>query len=416
MEKLTATVAMYATNFVERYNTVALVAFVAVKKFLLGSSMDSRLRGNDVLKFVSILFVGLFLLAFPAYAQDGNVYTIKDVKVDVSAASATAARDQAFAQAQQTAFTQLAEQLLPESDFKAFKAPEAKAISPMIKDFEVTNEQLSSVRYIGTYTFRFRNSAVQSYFSGHNVRAVATESKPVLVLPFYEWGSRTVLWGAGNPWLAAWGRAETYKGLVPVTVPIGDAQDIADIGDTQALTFDATALAGLNARYEADRAVILIASPQWGSVAAAPDAVPPVLSVKVYKTMGGKPAFATTLKVIAEASDTPQSIYDRAVSVATKALQNDWKEQTVGGTTSAAANAVRAVVPFTSQRDWVALQQQLRRLSGVASVKTVSLSTRKAVVEVGYDGTEDALRASLAQQGLNLSPAPDYVLSTGVPY
>ena len=95
------------------------------------------------------------LITQRAFAQD-DPYTVSGVKVDVTAANAVEARTKAFAQAQQTAFTQLAQHFLSAGQMKDFQPLAADQVTPLVKDFEVTNEQLSAVRYVGTYTFRFR--------------------------------------------------------------------------------------------------------------------------------------------------------------------------------------------------------------------------------------------------------------------
>ncbi len=182
-----------------------------------------------------VLFSGLFLFSGIGHAED-PLFTVDNVKVDVTAESAVAARTQAFEKAQQEAFKVLAERLLPEEEAKTFEPPAVTTISPMVKDFEITGEQLSRVQYIGTYTFRFKDQAIRSFFSNKNVSFSDVRSKPVLILPFYQTGTKVMLWGDTNPWLGAWGRTNTRQGLVPVQVPIGDISDVGDVGDTQALT------------------------------------------------------------------------------------------------------------------------------------------------------------------------------------
>lgn len=103
------------------------------------------------------------------HAANDAVFTVPGVKVDVTAENALQAREQAFAEAQTLAFQQLAERLMPESQLATFVPPEPSVISTMVKDFEITQEQLSHVRYVGTYTFRFTGDAVRSYFAGAGV-------------------------------------------------------------------------------------------------------------------------------------------------------------------------------------------------------------------------------------------------------
>jgi hypothetical protein len=108
----------------------------------------------------------LAIIASPAMAQDtASLYIVQNINVDISAANALKAREQAFEQAQVKAFEELAGRLLEETVFATFKAPPAQTISMMIQDFEVNEEKIASKRYSGTYIFRFRRSTVDKYLS-----------------------------------------------------------------------------------------------------------------------------------------------------------------------------------------------------------------------------------------------------------
>ncbi len=106
-----------------------------------------------------------------AAPQPDTSYTVTDVKVDVTADNAVNARQQAQEKAQQDAFAQLAARLAPG---QTIPAPPAMTIATMVDDFEITQEQLSPVRYIGTYTFRFRPAAVQAWLGAHGSSAAAS--------------------------------------------------------------------------------------------------------------------------------------------------------------------------------------------------------------------------------------------------
>lgn len=169
--------------------------------------------------FVAAAFV---LAASHAQAADDDAFTVTGVRVDVTAESALAAREQAFDKAQTDAFTELADRMLPDSQAESFTPPDPATISGMVRDFEITDEHLSNVRYVGTYTFRFRGDAVRHFLGAQGVSYTDVRSKPVLILPYFQKGAQTVLWGGDNPWLSAWNGSQSPRGLVPVVVPIGD--------------------------------------------------------------------------------------------------------------------------------------------------------------------------------------------------
>jgi len=82
--------------------------------------------------------------------------------VDVTAADAATARDQAIVQGQRKAFGMLMEQLVGADKAATIQTPSDAALGNMVQDFEVESERLSSVRYIGVMTFRFDADSVNA--------------------------------------------------------------------------------------------------------------------------------------------------------------------------------------------------------------------------------------------------------------
>jgi hypothetical protein len=116
---------------------------------------------NRKTTFLAVFFTAMLALIPLLHAQE-DPYTVSGVRVDATAASAVDARKQAFEQAQQAAFSLLASRFLSQDQMKNFQAPPAAQITPLVDDFEITNEKLSPTRYVGTYTFRFRHGASQN--------------------------------------------------------------------------------------------------------------------------------------------------------------------------------------------------------------------------------------------------------------
>ncbi len=113
---------------------------------------------------LSYIFLAVIFAVSLAHAQDDMAYTVEGVRVDVTADNAVNARQQAFDKAQQDAFAQLSARLSPG---QPVAAPPPTTIATMVDDFEITQEQLSPVRYVGTYTFRFRPGAIQAWLGAH---------------------------------------------------------------------------------------------------------------------------------------------------------------------------------------------------------------------------------------------------------
>lgn len=364
---------------------------------------------RTLLLFIIMAFVVSF--AAPAKAQDDDaLFTVEHVPVDVTDKDAVTARAKALPQAEQEAFRQLAEKLMTPEEMAKFKAPDDATVATMVKDFEVESEQLSNVRYVATYTLRFRGAAVRAYLGKQNVSYTDVVSKPLLVLPFYQWGSRTILWGNDNPWLAAWTRIGPSKGLVPLAVPMGDAQDVADLSDSEAFTYERSSLKNMVGRYNAGEAAIALATAHWDSNAAAGQP-PRQLDIQIYRTDRSGPEFVSTLKVEAQTGDDGNAIYNRGVEAVRKALQRDWKARIAANPASGQGtiNKLKVRVRFAGMQQWVETQKALRAAAGISDVKVLSLKPDAANVEFAFEGSEDRLRLALQQADITLSsPQVDF--------
>jgi hypothetical protein len=122
---------------------------------------------------VRCLLVALALgLASSAGAE--TFLTVSDVPVDVTAKDAAAARDQAIAVVQSKAFDKLVKQLVPNPSDQARIHPSQQDIESFVQDFGVENERVSTVRYIGLYDVRFRESRVRKYLADYGVTVAAS--------------------------------------------------------------------------------------------------------------------------------------------------------------------------------------------------------------------------------------------------
>ena len=348
------------------------------------------------------LFACFLLWGFPAQADD--LFTVEAVKVDVTAENALAARDQAFIKAQEEAFKALAQRMLSETGSESVAVPEASIISTMIQDYEITEEKLSAVRYIGTYTFRFRDSAVRQYFQGSNARYTDVSSRPVLVLPFYQSGPRALLWSPYNPWIQAWNRADNLTGLVPVMVPLGDLEDVKDIGEDEALTYNQIGLERILKRYETGEGVVAIAVPDANLALVSRDEDPATgaMAINIYRTDRDGPEKVQQIILTATSGQNRAQFLDLAVKKVHAALQSDWKQKTMVEP-AAQKNMIQVRVAINNLEEWSRTQKALERVAGINEIMLRSLSPRAARVDLVYQGDESRLRLALEQANMTLS-------------
>ena len=360
--------------------------------------------------FTSIVTSPLMLLGFAfliffansANAQD-PIFTVENVKVDATAENAIAAREKAFEEAQIKAFQELTTRMLPEADIATTQPPATNIISTMIKDFELTNEQLSSVRYIGTYTFRFKDRDVRRYFAQKGATIIEASSKTLLILPFIDRDSRTSIWSPGNLWMQAWNRVPNLGGVVPLEVPLGDINDVRDISDSGAYTYDAARLNSMLQRYNANEAVVTVATPdeEFQKIIDPLAVAKGSLVIEIYRTDRGTPELVNQLTITADGALTRQQVYDRGVTMVRSALQKNWKAKTA---TPAAqkSKSIRVAVPIQNLNDWLNIQSQLKRISSLQDITLKSLSPRQANIEIYYKGDKERLNIALAQAGMEI--------------
>lgn len=353
-------------------------------------------------KLIYRTFVLVLLIAgagpFPAEAQT-DLFSVKGIKVDVTAENALAAREQAFEQARKNAFKVLAERMLTTREAEAFTMPDLATISSMIQDYEVTEEKLSNVRYIGTYTLRFNDKAVRRYFSQKGVDYTDVASRAVLILPFSKGRSGTFEWSPYQGWVQAWQNAPQQTGLVPVAVPLGDLQDLRDIGESETLLADTHSLERLKERYNAAEAVLAVAGAPGGGA----------LDVDIYRTDRGRAEYVQTLNVPIRPGESDTQIFMRAVDKVRQALKQDWKRKTV--TRASEANRISVYIPLNSLEEWVEIQDVLGRVHSIDEYSLQSLSPRAARIHILFQGREDRLNLALRQADMTLTgPHPDPAL------
>lgn len=346
--------------------------------------------------FFRILIVLLSILfAGTAIAAD-QAYTVDQVKADATADNAADARERAFEQAQTTAFQILTGRLLSLDRIADFEMPPIEIISTLVQDFEILDEQLSRVRYIGTYRFRFKERAVSDFLSGKGLAHADVSSKPVLVLPFYQYNSRNILWAENNKWLSAWKYNSGRKGLVPVIVPIGDLQDLTDMNEEKAKTSDWSKLASMKDRYGAGEVMVLLAIPQitpQGQISA--------LRIDIYTFESGQPEYANGLNIQKLPGENEVSMFSRTAGEVKEKLQQLWKDMTIADPRQ--TNEITVLIHYNNMEEWVNTKSALDGIKMFDELDVISLTPLEASLKIKFRGDESRLRLALSQKDLILS-------------
>ncbi|EWY39982.1 hypothetical protein N825_03035 [Skermanella stibiiresistens SB22] len=347
------------------------------------------------------LAVGIVLLAFssPLRAQEASdIYTVKDVEIDVTADNAAAARDRAITEAQRKAFGTLYGRLSPD---QAGRPPELSDIevARLVQDFEVQRERSSAVRYLATLTVRFRPANVRTLLQNKGASYVEVRSKPVLVLPVYQpTGGGPILWEDRTAWRAAWENFPPPQGMVPIVVPYGELSDIADVSAANAIDGSASGFTSIAERYQAGDVLVAV----LGVRGAEPDpSQPNTVKLTRYGAEGGRRTDSVTIP--AAPGQSVDAYLAGGVAAVIRNLEDKWRQ---ANTVAAGPEQVMQVaVPIARLEDWVQTKRRLAQVPTVSRTDLLSLTRGAARVELAYRGSPDVLRNALAQQDLELTEA-----------
>lgn len=358
-----------------------------------------RLTASLLASLWAGLVLGLLAPGAAGEEQDlADVYTVREVPVDVTAETAAAARETAHAQGHVAAMERLLARLLPRADLAGVPPFGAGEVAQLVKDFEVADERTSDVRYLARMTFRFRPEAVRGFLRARGLPYAEVQSKPVVVVPVFGAEGRARLWDEANPWRAAWARRPPGGGLVPLVVPLGDLGDIAALDAHQALAGDLDRLSALAQRYGAEDVVVtqavLLGDPEAGQA-----------TVQVGTSRLGRQQHATIIENYAqEPEESVPDLFARAAEAVAAEVQERWKQQNL--LHPGAQHRISVRVPVGGLADWLAIKSRLAGVAGVQESEVTMLSRAEARVEITFVGDEDQLTVAMAQNDLSLTFEP----------
>jgi hypothetical protein len=337
-------------------------------------------------------------------ARRFDIYTIAPVPVDVTAANAAAARDQAIVEGERSGFDLLMRRLTLAADRSRLPPVNAALLNEVVQGFEVAHERRSEVRYLADFTIHFRPEAVRQMLRRAGVRFAETPSKPLLVLAVMHQGDQLTLWDDPNPWRDAWGNAGAVPGLVPLLRPVGELEDVQAIDAEAAVKGEDERLQAIAQRYNGADVLVTQATLKT-------DGAQHGLDISSTRYAPGLPGTEQTWvdSAVAKPGESDADLMARAAGEVVAQVEDAWKAANIldlsqGGT-------LTARVPTHSLADWVAVRDRLSGIPAVRGSRLLSLDRAEARVEIRYVGDTEQLRTALAQRDLELEGAdPDWVL------
>jgi len=353
-------------------------------------------RGGAMTILSALALLAAVLAVLPAQAASDDLFTVRDIKVDVTADSAAAAREAALAEGQRRALERLLLRLALAEDVANLPPLNDREIAETVHDFQVESERTSSVRYIGDLTFRFRADAVRRLLETHGIRFAAITSKPVLILPILTAGGDSRLWEDPNPWREAWAARGSTDGLVPLVVPFGDLADLSAIDAEEALAGDTDGFFTLADRYGTGDVIVAearVAATGEGQLR---------LDIRATRQAGDAVQETYSDSLTGSAGES-RALFASGVQRLDEMVQEAWKRANL--VTFGAAQTLIATVPLGELSDWVTVRDRLAHIAIVRETEILYLMRGEGRLRLAFVGNMAQLSRALAQQDLSLTPA-----------
>ena len=350
---------------------------------------------------------------FATTAKNDKSRTVIGIVIDKTDKNAVLARDQAIVEAQRVAFQKLAERSMTQEELRYYEIPDDEMIAILVQDFEIKNEQISTNRYVASFTVRF-NQEIANYIkipagasamiasdtpSVLSFSARTDESRVVLILPYFEdISGKRLLWEDPNPWREAWqanGNSAPSKKLV-ITVPLGDIADIS-AGNTEAVWYgDYSVIEKMRVNYKATEVALALANKSGINMRSdlyiyKDDRLDRKNSVAPYTgRQNNRNSFKRTVAQMIYAIHASEPFPAPISPSNTVEIQPE-------------KNTFEAVVNFESFMQWLDVQKRISSIFPTPAVEISGLSKTSAKISIGFYGSLEALKTALEGNGLALN-------------
>ena len=345
-----------------------------------------------------VALLGLCASASGARAQsDPAVFQVSGIEVDAIAADAVTARQQALREGQQEGLDRLLRRLVPAEEYGRLPDVNELTLDRYVQNFEISNEELSSTRYIAKLTVRYEPDAVRELVQTSSLSFAQTRSVPIVVLPLFEGPDGPLLWPDDNPWWQAWEDNLDDERLLRLVLPLGDLEDMAGLTAEQVAARDSAALANFAQRYGSEDTLVVSATPlpageaEDGTVGLqlAMERIGHIEQVNPPETVRGRPG------------QTLEELMGESVRGLQASLDERWKSANLLRFDQAGLMVVD--VPISALADWVGINRGLESLPEVSQVEIASFARDNVRAQIRYIGDQFRLEQALAQLGLTLS-------------
>ncbi len=346
----------------------------------------------NLIRLPRLLAASFVIASCAAPVWAGDVYSVDDVPVEASAASANAARITALREGHALALARLFRRLtLPEVHHLL---PDTRTIDAqkIARSFEVVDEKTSQTRYIARLSVQFAPDQVRALLREQNMPFAEIQARPALLLIVEEEGDRVRLWGEDARWRRVFAGFDPDNSLTPLFLPAGDAGDIIALPNRQA-SAARLARAGydpvfaLMRRYQTGHALLVFLRPGENNI-----------SVTMGWLRTGAPPDFTDFTL--PATQDRETDYRTAAALALRIVSDSWKRRVTAPEYGEEERSVQ--IAYGSLREWVEIQRRLRAVAPLREYRLRQLSSRRAHLDIKFSVPPDILALALAQQDIIL--------------
>lgn len=360
--------------------------------------MSLRCFGSGLSFLVAFfaLSFGLSVL-FPASAQQtGDAFSVRNVPVDVTAATVEAARDKAMIEGQRTALDILLRRLVASADLARLPVFTDREVVNLVIDFGIDNEKSSAVRYIAEMSVRFQPDAVRQILQKNNLAYAEWRGAPIAILPIWPSVIESNDVAENNPWRQAW-LSGASQGVAPFAVQ--SAEQSAEAEQT------------LNAASQED-------VEQFAQKIGAKDML--VSWVRIEETGGNilltvrnraagsfAAAIEGTRNYQGPIQDGQEPLLKKAVADIVQTINDNFKSG--NAVRQGKASSLSVVAPLKNGlSDWLAIREKLMRSAAVRGYEIKLLTRDRAALSLYYVGDQNQLEHNFVQNGLVLMWIDDH--------
>ena len=345
---------------------------------------------------LGLTFGAAALVASGSAADD--LYSVRDIAVDVSDVSAVEARRKALREAQMLGAHRLLRRLTRQEEWERLPRLRFDEIRPLISSLEIESEKTSSTRYLAQVTINFSPQGIQELLTGEDIRFLEFSPLTSLVLPLYHDRIGWLLWDKPNPWWQAWSDLDAALLANRYLLPLADLEDRLALPTASLAAGEDALLARVAARYELDR--ILLAR----AFAPAEEGEDIRTRVSLYRIMPGESGVERLGSFTFEAANL-----DAAATHIAARMEREWKERNIQERTIPDLFRLRA--RFADLFEWNRMLREMETARYIRSLRVESLDVSGAWVRLGFNGSGAMLIDALQRSGLRVTrEGEDWVL------